>query len=256
MFKAIRIAILLFVLFFVAVNAWLIQVRSTDWDKSLWIKIYPINADGSDVAAQYIAGLEKREFEEIERFVAREVERHGRTLNQPVRVELGREVREQPPAIKPGSSRVDIIWWSLKMRWWSWSITDDRVDPDVQIFVRYHHPQQTLLLENSVGLQKGMVGIVNAYASRRHRGRNNLVITHEFLHTLGATDKYDPHDGQPIPPDGLGEPDREPMYPQRYTEIMGGRLAKSRLDSEIPRNLSKVLIGDLTAREINLVEDD
>ena len=82
--------------------------------------------------------------------------------------------------------------WSLKMRWWAGSITDDqdKIEPDVRIFVRYHRPDMAVTLENSVGLQKGMVGIVNGYASRRHRGTNNVIIAHEFLHTLGATDKY------------------------------------------------------------------
>jgi len=52
MFKAIRIAVLLFILFFVAVSAWLTQSRSTDWNNSLWLKVYPINADGSDIVAK------------------------------------------------------------------------------------------------------------------------------------------------------------------------------------------------------------
>ena len=43
-----------------------------------------------------------------------------------------------------------------------------------------------------------MVGIVNGYASRRYRGTNNVIIAHEFLHTLGATDKYSMIDGNPI----------------------------------------------------------
>ena len=49
MFKAIRIAILLFILFFVAAGTWLAQSRSTDWNNSLWVKVYPINADSSDM---------------------------------------------------------------------------------------------------------------------------------------------------------------------------------------------------------------
>ena len=47
MFKTVRISILLFVLFFVAVSTWLTQARSTDWNNSLWVKVYPINGDNS-----------------------------------------------------------------------------------------------------------------------------------------------------------------------------------------------------------------
>ena len=142
------------------------------------------------------------------------------------------------------------------MRWWASGVTDDqdRIDPDVRIFVRYHSPDTVLVLENSVGLQKGMVGVVNGYASRRSRGRNNVVIAHEFLHTLGATDKYRPVDGQPIGPDGLAEPEKKPLYPQQYAEIMGGRIALAEDDSVIPQSLKYAVIGPLTASEINLAD--
>lgn len=256
MFKAVRITILLFILFFVAVSTWLTQARSTDWNNSLWVKVYPINADGSEESARYIASLETSDFAGIEAFIARESERYGKTLNRPLRMELGREIREQPPAINEDFGVLDVMLWSLKMRWWASDTAgeQDSVDPDVRIFVRYHRPQDEQLLENSVGLQKGMVGVVNARASRRHRGMNNVVIAHEFLHTLGATDKYDPATGQPTPPDGLAEPGRAPLYPQRYAEIMGGRIAAAANDAYVPKSLKYVLIGPLTASEIRLTD--
>ncbi len=146
--------------------------------------------------------------------------------------------------------------WSLKMRWWASSVTEsqDRIDPDVRVFVRYHEPDMAVTLEDSVGLQKGMVGVVNGYASRRYQVTNNVIITHEFLHTLGATDKDSVSDGQPIGPDGLGEPDRRPLYPQRFAEILGGRIALAEDDAVIPKSLKYAVIGSLTASEINLSE--
>ena len=256
MFKAIRIAILLFILLFVGLSSVLTQARSTDWNNSLWIKIYPINADGSPEAEKYIAGLKSADFEGIESFLKRETVRYSKDVTRPVRIELGLEVEEQPPELDKNPNALAVMWWSLKMRWWSGAVTDsqDRIDPDVRIFVRYHEPDFAVVLENSVGLQKGMVGIVNGYASRRHRGTNNVIIAHEFLHTLGASDKYRPHDGQPLGPDGLGEPDRKPLYPQRYAEIMGGRIAIAENDAVIPKSLNYAVIGSLTASEINLSE--
>ena len=256
MFKAIRIGLLLFVLLFVSMGTWLTQARSTDWNNSLWVKVYPINADGSEAATRYIERLDKVQFAGIETFLQRETERYGRTLKHPVRIELGSEIREQPPELGGEPNVLTVMLWSLKMRWWAGSVTDtqDRIEPDVRIFVRYHNPDEAVTLENSVGLQKGMVGIVNGYASRRHRGTNNVIIAHEFLHTLGATDKYSPVDGQPVAPDGLAEPDRKPLYPQRYAEIMGGRIARAENDAIMPKNLKYARIGALTASEINLAE--
>jgi len=254
MFKAIRIGILLFVLFFVAVSTFLTQTRSTDWDNSLWIKVYPINADGSDASRTYIEKLKLATFSGIEDFIQREIAKYGHDLKRPVRIELGKEVTAQPPALEGEPSAWRVMAWSLKMRWWASSVTSDQDDPapDVRIFVRYHTPSNTYQLENSVGLQKGMVGIVNAVASRRQKGMNNVIIAHEFLHTLGATDKYDPADGNPHFPDGYAEPDRSPRYPQRFAEIMGGRIALSEYDAVVPKNLRYAVIGNRTAEEIQL----
>jgi hypothetical protein len=256
MFKAVRISILLFILFFVAVSTWLTQARSTDWENSLWVKVYPINADSSDASSDYIAGLETDHFSDIEEFIARETERYGKSLGRPLRMELGRPIREQPPEIQAGSGVLGVMWWSLKMRWWASNTagSQDSIDPDVRIFVRYHNPESVYVLENSVGLQKGMVGIVNARAGRRERGSNNVIIAHEFLHTLGATDKYDPATAQPTAPAGLAEPDKKPLYPQTRAEIMGGRIALAEDDAVIPKSLKYAVIGPLTASEIRLID--
>ena len=254
MFKAIRIFILLVLLLFVSLSTYFSQARSTDWNNSLYVKIYPINADGSDASRRYIDRLDVDTFADIETFVSREIRRYGHTLERPVRVSLGREVFEQPPALPDAVNRLAVIGWSLKMRWWASSATSDQdyPDPDVRIFVRYHEPSSALRLENSVGLQKGMVGIVNALATRRQRGTNNFIIAHEFLHTLGATDKYDPCDGMPLYPDGFAEPDRKPLYPQETAEIMGGRIAMSADEANVPKSLKYAMIGPLTAKEIRL----
>jgi hypothetical protein len=256
MFRAIRIGILLLILFFVAVSTWLTQARSTDWGNSLWVKVYPINADGSDASRDYIAAPDTDDFGDIEEFIARKTERYGKTVRRPLRMELGRPIQEQPPEIEPGSGVLGIMLWSLKMRWWASNTAgaQDSIAPDVRIFVRYHNPDSVYVLENSVGLQKGMVGIVNARAGRRERGSNNVIIAHEFLHTLGATDKYDPATAQPLAPAGLAEPDKSPLYPQTKAEIMGGRIALAADDAVIPKSLRYAVIGPLTASEIRLID--
>ena len=63
MFKVFRISFLLLILFIVSVSTWLSQSRSTDWNNSLWVKVYPINADGSDDASKYIQQLTLDDFQ-------------------------------------------------------------------------------------------------------------------------------------------------------------------------------------------------
>jgi hypothetical protein len=257
MFKTTRIALLLLILFFVAVNTWLTRTRSTDWNNSLWVKLYPINADESDATAEYVAGLGTRDFTDIEEFVAREASRWGQNLDRPVRMELGAPVTEQPPLLGRDPNMLAVAWWSLKMRWWAGSVTDgqDRIEPDVSIFVRYHDAEGAPVLDDSVGVQKGMFGIVNAYTGRHYGAMNNVIIAHELLHTLGATDKYHSGTGQPREPDGLADAARTPLYPQAAAEIMAGRIAMSPDDAVIPQSLHYTVIGAATAAEIGMAGD-
>ena len=254
MFRQIRTLVLLLILFVVAMDAWLTRAYSTDWNESLHVGVYPINADGSELVERYIARLEEDDFDAIETFLKRETTRYGQGISEPVRVVLGPRIDEQPPALEAEPNVLDIMLWSLRMRRWAGSVADgrERYAPDVRIFVRYHDPETSLTLDNSVGVEKGMYGIVNAYASRRLAAQNSVIIAHEFLHTLGATDKYDPLTAQPLPPHGLAEPDLSPLYPQRRAEIMGGRIAISPSEAEIPAHLGLAVIGPVTAAEIRL----
>jgi len=82
-----------------------------------------------------------------------------------VRLELGTEIREQPPLLGTSPSTLDIMMWSLRIRWWASSVAgpQDSPDPDVRIFVRYHEPNDQNLLENSV--QRAYAWSVNGCAS-------------------------------------------------------------------------------------------
>lgn len=254
MFKAIRISILLVILLFVVLDTWLAQVRSTDWNNSLRVTVYPINSDGAPLAEQYIESLSAEAFSSIDAFFSRETERYGLALDQPMRTKLGPSINEQPPRLADDPGIFRIMIWSLRMRWWVSSVTDglDDIEPDIQIFIRYHEPTGQLALENSIGVQRGMFGIVNAFTGRSNVQRNNVVIAHELLHTIGASDKYEPTTSQPNVPGGLAEPERKPLYPQRFAEIMGGRIAVSSTQAVMPDSLDDVVIGPDTAREIGL----
>ena len=77
-----------------------------------------------------------------------------------------------------------------------------------------------------------------------------MIVAHELLHTLGATDKYDFADNLPLYPEGYAEPDKQPLYPQGFAELMAGRLPISSNQADIPAGLIETLIGSKTAMEI------
>jgi hypothetical protein len=79
------------------------------------------------------------------------------------------------------------------------------------------------------------------------------VLTHEILHTLGATDKYDLKTSHPLYPDGYGDPEQDPLFPQESAEIMAGSIAVSKTEMAMPESLMYTLIGPKTAREIRWI---
>ena len=254
-FRSIRITLLLLVLFFVAMNTWLTRLRSTDWNEPLWLVVYPVNGDASAATQAYIDSLDQDSFDAIESFVAREAARYGVGIREPVTIRLAPQPAERPPPPPLGGSTLAVMLWSLKLRYWAFANdTFEGPEPDVQMFVVYYDPQQHDRLRHSLGIQKGLIGVVNAFAARAQTQTNNVVIAHEFLHTLGATDKYDRSNGMPIAPHGLADPDRSPLYPQKKAEIMGGRIPLAANDAITPANLGYVIIGPLTAQEIRLAE--
>jgi hypothetical protein len=176
-------------------------------------------------------------------------------LSDPIDAFLAPQIAARPPAPPFGGSVVKIMLWSLELRYWAWRHdTHAGPKPDVRLFVVYFDPAKSHTLGHSTGLQKGMLGIVNAFASAAYEGSNAVVITHELLHTFGATDKYDARTNAPRFPDGYADPDARPLHPQRRGEIMAGRIPVSDTHAEIPRNLGRVVIGERTAREINWVK--
>jgi hypothetical protein len=250
--KTFRIMVLLLVLAGVAVSTWLDRATTTDWDDTLWVGVFPVSADDSEVSKSYIRSIGPSEFASIEAFFKSEAERAGIEVRDPVRVELYPEVTEPPPILEPGSNALASAWWSLKMRWYARRMADvpGRIPSQIRVFVLYHDPAERDVLPHSLGLQKGLVGVVNAFADHEMRGSNAIVIAHEVLHTLGATDKYDPATDAPRFPDGFAEPSLAPRYPQRFAEIMAGRRPITEEAQELPHSLREVVIGDATAVEI------
>jgi hypothetical protein len=250
--RNLRIAILLLILGMAAYSNWYDRYSTTDWDETLRVGVFPIAETDDEVTHNYIARLSAASVTDIEQFLNLEARRHGVAIARPVSVELYRPVEEKPPERAADGNLLQNMWWSLKLRMYARRAVraSGGIPPQIRVFVRYHDPSFTRTVPHSVGMQKGLVGVVHAFADRGMTRTNNVVIAHEILHTLGASDKYDPSTLAPQYPSGYAEPERDPRYPQSVAEIMAGRYAIDSHTFEVPESLDDVVVGSATALEI------
>jgi hypothetical protein len=252
MFKKIRVAILLYLLAFVAIGNFLAGARSTDWKETLWVDVYPINADGSERTQAYIDSLSANNLVAIEAYFAKEAERYGVALNQPFRLELGPQIDSSLPELATTPSMLNTIVWSLRMRWFASRVDagPGRPTPDIKLFALYYDEIEAVALDRSTALERGLIAIARLYAGRFSQGPNQVVMAHELLHTLGASDKYDLATNFPIYPHGFADPKLTPRYPQKAAELMAGRIPLANHLAEMPTGLSATMVGPATALEI------
>jgi hypothetical protein len=255
--RKLRIGLLLLILAIAAWSNWYDRLSTTDWDETLTVGIFPIDDADDSRTADYVARLATTDVAEVEAFLNEEAAGFGIAIARPVSLQMFPVVAEPPPERAPDSGMIGNMWWSLKMRMYARraSLSSGLPRPQIRIFVRYHNPEFTSKVPHSVGLQKGLVGVVHAFADRRLRSGNNVVIAHEILHTLGASDKYDLATLAPLFPAGYAEPERSPRYPQMFTEIMAGRYALTATRYEMPESLDEVVVGQATALEIRWVRE-
>ncbi len=250
-FRRLRIFILLFILATVLTTAWRTERHLRAWRGTLHVAIFPLNADGSAAANAHIASLRPEDFSVIADYIAGQGKTHGLETLYPVRLHQGPQITRLPPPQPEQGGIFNAIRWSLAMRYWAWRHTPEtEIRPDLRLYLLYHDPARTYRVPDSAGLAKGGIALAHVFASADQHGSNLVIATHELLHTLGASDKYDPATNLPLHPTGYAEPYLEPRYPQQFAEIMGGRIPESSGRARIPSNLAETVIGPDTAREI------
>lgn len=254
LFKVFRILTLLLIFLGLAFYAQQQKLKSRAWTEPLQLTIYPINAENNNPAvAEYIAELDDSVFAPIDRFFAEQSQAYDLITQQPTNTKLGPAISVLPPmAPKPSAGYAAIIWWSIQFRYWAYRNTPDE-DGNVRrvrLFVLYHQAEKDKQLQHSLGLDKGLVALIHAFASIEQDQQNNIVLAHEFLHTVGASDKY-AADNSPLFPIGYAEPQQLPLYPQTKAEIMAGRMPLSETRTRMAESLRQCVIGQVTAQEIN-----
>ena len=251
MLRKLRITALLLILAVVAINTWQEQRLSKRWRAPLYVSIYPVAADDSAVTRGYLDHVDAEDFKPIDAFFTREARRYHLPLTEPFRTRLRAELHDRPPQRAPDAGMLSTVLWSLQLRYWAWHESGHAGEPeDIRMFVLYHDPALTRSVPHSLGLTQGLIGVVYAFAVPYMNGENDVVIAHELLHTLGATDKYDLRNDAPIFPDGYGDPRQVPLFPQATAELMAGRrvLGPNRWE-QVP-SLDQVVLGPATAAEI------
>ncbi|WP_347474042.1 hypothetical protein ABEF90_12915 [Acinetobacter thermotolerans] len=248
MWKKIRILILLLILFVVAVNAY--RDQNPDWSKPVFVLLHPINADGSAITQQYIQQLSAEDLNGAREYLEKAAQQYR---GQPTYFyfNLGRELKQLPPKVPEQASILDTIFWSLKFRFYAWQ-QQQSSDPsaNVTLYLNYYDPARNKVLKHSTALQKGRIGSVNLFASKKQTEQNKIVLVHELLHAFGASDKYDLSTGQPIYPAGYAFPNQQPSFPQAKAELMAGYIPTSQTSSKMPESLNQTLINEITAIEL------
>lgn len=261
MWKKLRIFILLIILATVAQQT-LSEKADLNWKDNFYVAVYPINADADnpDSAAEvnaYINTLTRDDFEPVAAYFAEEAARYNLGMRRPVEVQLGAVVQKIPSAPPNHHRLFDTIIWSLKFRFFAWKNSPKvSVKPDIKLYLLYHHPKIHPTLSHSTALNKGRIGRVNLFGDAKYAQQNLVILTHELLHTLAASDKYDLNTTLPIYPDGFAEPEKQPLYPQNFAEIMGGRVPVNASHAEVPHSLAHTVIGRKTAQEIGWLKSE
>jgi len=251
-FKKIRIAILLIV-FMSVLSTLLIQKNLTqNWQGTLDIRIIPVLADQAPQTKKFVSSLNTKKFRDIERFLVFEAKKYNLNLQNSFNIQLEKPINSIPPIVPDSNaSRLNIILWSLKLKWWAWRNKPNNHNiAQVRLYILYQSPQNGFALPHSTGLQNGLIGLANARAAKEREPLHKVIIVHELLHIFGASDKYELGSGLPIYPDGYAYPERKPLYPQPKAEVMGRSIAISANKANIAKNLNQIIISDKTASEI------
>ncbi|HTV25654.1 MAG TPA: hypothetical protein VMG12_43460 [Polyangiaceae bacterium] len=121
---------------------------------------------------------------------------------------------------------------------------------DGTIYVALSPPRSAKrALVEGIGQDGGRIAVTSIELSEDSVDFGLFVVTHELLHLLGASDRY-AADGSALLPEGLGDPEQEPLYPQASAEVMArGRVIEPGLEVP-PSDLAELRVGPQTAAEI------
>lgn len=248
------LAILGSVLLYAALDYSARQARRS-WQRPLDVALILLERGVVDTAA--LASFEAR-VSQLEETLARQFARYGGEFT-PIHFRRFGPVPERRappvPASDPGPFE------ALRLSYALWRFAKDSdaaagltASFDGKIYVLLSEPKrERLALVEGLGEEDGRIAVTSIELSADSVDFGLFVITHELMHLLGASDRYGP-DGNARVPDGLGEPERLPLYPQLTAEVMARGRVLSPGHEIAPGHLDELAVGQKTATEIGWLD--
>jgi hypothetical protein len=256
-FFFVRVGILLFILFTVVL--WAIRdLRSREarktWDAPVDVAIVLVRLPGTTAVDDDAVVALRSRAPVLEARLADEMKKR-RAGPKPFRFHVvGPFPAASAPPVPAGEGAVDVAKYSLALKSWvgevdtRGGINSDHSDTRIYVCARKPTSTARTMVEGR-SEQNGRLGLVEVELDATMVDLTLFVVAHELMHTLGATDKYDVT-GRALVPDGLAEPERVPLYPQRFAEVMARNRPIAAGREEIPETLEELAVGTRTAKEI------
>jgi len=155
----------------------------------------------------------------------------------------------------PSLSNPEDSWYQAMFRAWKYpryfrNLSEDHGVPldeyGIKVFVVYGAGGRDLA-SHSRGSKKGRVAVVYVSSEETNPAYALTTMAHEIGHALGAGDAYDPTTSLADHPYGFVEPFSDPLYPQRYAELMAVDIPLAPTFEREIKSLDQLRIGYQTA---------
>ena len=213
--------------------------RSTDWDDTLRVTVYPVAADGDRRGhATATRAVDATAFDDAEASSPTRRASYGVRSTSRSAFRVSHAAHDPPPALPADPGPVSIALWSLQPALLGWRVAAERSAADA----RTSRSSRSITSRDggqaapdSIGLQQG----TRSPSRTSSPAATPSAATRWCWRTSCCTRSARPtsttsQTGQPLAPDGLGDPEQSPLYPQPTGEIMAGRIATAPNAAVIP----------------------
>jgi hypothetical protein len=254
LFFRVRVALLLLVLLGVLIYAAKDHAARGErraWQRPLHVALVLLQRGALEPAAleAFVARVPA-----LEAALEREFQQHGGSFS-PIRFWRFGPVAEPEPAPVSATAPSWLEPLRISFELYQYARASDAASDvqgtfDGKIYVVLSAPRsERRALVEGLGQDGGRIAVTHIELSEHSVDFGLFVVAHELFHLLGAADRYGA-DGATSIPDGLGDPERDPLYPQDSTEVMARARVIEPGVEVAPSDLAELRVGARTAVEI------